>query len=235
VGDESLPLQAPPRDAAGRREGPVQLPSTLGPALAQVADGDPIWFDDGRIGGVVTGRTAGCLRVRVDSAPRGGANLGPDKGINLPQTRLDLPRPTLEDIADLEFAVAWADMVGFSFVEQPGDVLRLEELLEARGDLAVEVGFARLAEVQEQILWLCEAARVPVIWATQVLESLAKTGLPTRSEVSDAAMGVRAECMMLNKGPFIVDAVALLDDVLRRMQEHHGKKRALLRRLRSFN
>lgn len=274
LGDESLPLQAPSRDAAGQRAGPVQVPSTLGPVLAQVADGDPVWFDDGRIGGTVTGRTEGCLRVRIDSAPRGGANLGPDKGINLPQTRLDLPRPTAGDVADLEFAVACADMVGFSFVERPADVLRLEELLAerggehlgivlkietrrafealpqllltglrspplgvmvARGDLAVELGFARLAEVQEQILWLCEAAQVPVIWATQVLESLAKTGLPTRSEVSDAAMGVRAECVMLNKGPFIVDAVALLDDVLRRMQDHHTKKRSLLRRLRSFD
>ncbi len=48
----------------------------------------------------------------------------------------------------------------------------------ARGDLAVECGFERLAEVQEEILWLCEAAHVPVIWATQVLESLAKDGLP---------------------------------------------------------
>ena len=48
----------------------------------------------------------------------------------------------------------------------------------ARGDLAVECGFERLAEVQEEILWLCEAAHVPVVWATQVLETLAKTGLP---------------------------------------------------------
>lgn len=44
----------------------------------------------------------------------------------------------------------------------------------ARGDLGVEVGFERLSEVQEEILWLCEAAHVPVIWATQVIESLAK-------------------------------------------------------------
>jgi pyruvate kinase len=36
----------------------------------------------------------------------------------------------------------------------------------ARGDLAVEIGFERLSEVQEEILWLCEAAHVPVIWAT---------------------------------------------------------------------
>jgi pyruvate kinase len=70
----------------------------------------------------------------------------------------------------------------------------------ARGDLGAEVGFERLPEVQEEILWLCEAAHVPVIWATQVLESLAKGGVPSRAEVSDAAMSSRAECVMLNKG-----------------------------------
>lgn len=104
----------------------------------------------------------------------------------------------------------------------------------ARGDLAVEVGYERLAELQEEILWLCEAAHLPVIWATQVLEQLAATGLPSRAEISDAVMGERAECVMLNKGPHIDDALALLDDILHRMSGHHYKKDALLRRLRSW-
>ena len=77
----------------------------------------------------------------------------------------------------------------------------------ARGDLAVEVGFERLAEVQEEILWACEAAHVPVIWATQVLDTLARTGQPSRAEITDAAMSERAECVMLNKGPHITDAI----------------------------
>jgi pyruvate kinase len=47
-------------------------------------------------------------------------------------------------------------------------------IMIARGDLAVELGSARLAEIQEELLWLCEAAHVSVIWATQVLESIAK-------------------------------------------------------------
>lgn len=101
----------------------------------------------------------------------------------------------------------------------------------ARGDLAVETGFERTAELQEEMLSLCEAAHVPVIWATQVLESLAKTGLATRAEMTDAAMGVRAECVMLNKGPHILKAIGALHDVLRRMQDHHVKKRAMMRRL----
>ena len=102
----------------------------------------------------------------------------------------------------------------------------------ARGDLAVECGYQRLAEVQEQILWICEAAHIPVIWATQVLESLAKEGVPSRSEITDAAAGVRAECVMLNKGPFIVKAVQALDDILKRMEGHQQKSRSRSRKLR---
>ncbi len=101
----------------------------------------------------------------------------------------------------------------------------------ARGDLAVECGWERLAEMQEEILWFCEAAHIPVIWATQVLEHLAKKGFPSRAEVTDAAMAERAECVMLNKGPYILRAVETLDHILRRMEEHHEKKIMRLRRL----
>ncbi|TGD71824.1 pyruvate kinase [Mangrovimicrobium sediminis] len=101
----------------------------------------------------------------------------------------------------------------------------------ARGDLAVEAGFERLAEVQEEILWLCEAAHVPVVWATQVLETQARTGAPTRAEITDAAMGHRAECVMLNKGPHIRETVRTLDNILRRMQGHQFKKQSMLREL----
>ncbi|MBS1153188.1 MAG: Pyruvate kinase [Myxococcaceae bacterium] len=101
----------------------------------------------------------------------------------------------------------------------------------ARGDLAVEVGFERLAELQEEILWLCEATHVPAIWATQVLDTLARTGVPSRAEVTDAAAGVAAECVMLNKGPFVHEAVKVLSDILRRMEKHRDKKRSLFRKL----
>jgi pyruvate kinase len=104
-------------------------------------------------------------------------------------------------------------------------------IMIARGDLAIEIGYQRLAEIQEEILWLCEAAHVPVIWATQVLENLVKNGIPSRAEIIDAAMAERAECVMLNKGPFIAEAVTILDDVLTRMQAHQQKKPPQLRAL----
>ena len=104
----------------------------------------------------------------------------------------------------------------------------------ARGDLAVEAGYERLAELQEEILWLCEAAHLPVIWATQVLEQLAQSGQPSRAEISDAAMSGRAECVMLNKGPYVDEAVVVLDDVLRRMTQQSYKQNPLLRQLHSW-
>jgi pyruvate kinase len=101
----------------------------------------------------------------------------------------------------------------------------------ARGDLGVECGFERMAEVQEEILWVCESAHVPVIWATQVLEGLTKRGHASRAEITDAAMSQAAECVMLNKGLHITEAVRTLDDILQRMQSHHSKKRSMLRKL----
>ena len=108
-------------------------------------------------------------------------------------------------------------------------------IMIARGDLAVECGWERLAEIQEEILWLCEAAHVPAIWATQVLEGEAKKGLPSRAEITDAAMAQRADCVMLNKGPHILEAIRMLDDILRRMQDHQHRKRLTLRRLSITN
>jgi pyruvate kinase len=70
-----------------------------------------------------------------------------------------------------------------------------------------------------------------VIWATQVLETMAKKGVPTRGEVTDAAMSARAECVMLNKGKYIVETMRFLCDVLGRMRAHQTKKFSTLRSL----
>lgn len=159
---------------------------------------------------------------------------------------------TPEDIAALQAALAarvpdrWQELGIVAKIETPLAVRNLPQLIVraagrqplalmiARGDLAVEIGFERLAEMQEEILWLAEAAHVPVIWATQVLESLVKRGLPSRGEMTDAAMAARAECVMLNKGPFVVEAVGALDRLLTRMAEHQNKKTPKLRALASW-
>ena len=118
-------------------------------------------------------------------------------------------------------------------IVQTGGLMPVAVMI-ARGDLAVEIGLERLSEMQEEILWLCEAAHVPVVWATQVLDSLVKDGTASRAETTDAAMGQRAECVMLNKGPHLAEAVAFLDRILRRMDRHQSKKSAQLGPLQSW-
>ena len=264
----------PGRPATCDGTGHVLNPATIGCTSAQVFEdvraGERIWFDDGRIGGVIERTEPDRLHVRITHTRARGGKLSADKGINLPDSLLHLEALTDKDRADLSFVARHADLVALSFVNtvedvralqallapfgerQPAIVLKIETkrgfenlpamLLEAmktprcgvmiaRGDLAVECGFERLAEVQEEILWLCEAAHVPVIWATQVLESLAKDGQPSRAEITDAAMSHRAECVMLNKGPYVMEAVHVLDDILHRMHGHQAKKRAMLREL----
>ena len=266
---------APGRDAVHDDDGRVLQPAFVSCALpevfAGVRVGEPMLFDDGRIRSTIRSVSEDCIRVDITAVAGGAAKLRAEKGINLPETELDLPALTAKDLADLAFVAKHADMVALSFVQRVEDVdallaavaaldasrlgvvLKIETqagfdrlpmlllaamrhprvaVMVARGDLGVEVGFERLSEVQEEILWLCEAAHVPVIWATQVLESLAKGGIPSRAEVTDAAMGSRAECVMLNKGPYIRETLEFLVDVLGRMEEHQHKKTSRLRKLR---
>lgn len=269
--DSTAPVQA--------SEGPThRIGCTLPEALVHVEPGHEVSFDDGKITGVVTATRGGEIDVRVILCSKKGSRLRAKKGINFPDSEIDVPALTAEDREALPHVIALADIVELSFTRSAQDVRDLFDALDelaltderaarlgivvkietpsgfaalpeimfelmrrervgvmiARGDLGVEVGFARLAEVQEEMLWLCEAARVPVIWATEVLANLAATGVPTRSEVTDAAAGNRAECVMLNKGPYMADTITKLNDILTRMHEHSDKKRPLLRRLKSW-
>ncbi len=249
---------------------PAQISCTLSSAIDKVKVGQPVWIDDGKLGAVVEEIGTDGVLLRVTRAGTNGVTIKSDKGVNFPETLLELPSLSEKDLIDLDFVCAHADLVGFSFVESLDDMQYLIEQLAqrkatdlpiiakietnlavknlpeiilgiigkhslgimiARGDLSVELGSARLAEVQEELLWLCEAAHVPVIWATQVLESIAKKGTRSRAEFTDAAMAVRAECVMLNKGPYIIDALEALINVMIRMHEHQHKKFPRLRAL----
>ncbi|HXJ34796.1 MAG TPA: pyruvate kinase [Candidatus Eisenbacteria bacterium] len=260
------------RNARGRVLEPALVSCTLPEALAGVAIGHRVLFDDGAIEGVVERMKGGDVYVRVRHTSRPTAKLRAEKGINLPDSPMPVPALGADDCEHLRFVARHADLVGLSFVRTPADVHALHEALDtllprrdlgivlkietkagfenlphilleamrrpplavmiARGDLAIELGFERLAEVQEEILWLCEASHVPAIWATQVLDTLARTGVPSRAEVTDAAASVAAECVMLNKGAHMEQALRALVDILHRMERHHYKKRSIFRRLR---
>jgi pyruvate kinase len=276
LGDQLILTRAPlPGEPAtfnqkGRMIQPAHIHCMLDAVFAAVLPGERIFFDDGKIGGIVADADREEIHVTITQTPADGARLRAEKGINLPDSVIDIPALTAKDRDDLAVLHTQVDMIGLSFVRTAADinalyaeldrlgsprlgvVLKIETaaafenlpqillaglkreavgVMVARGDLGVEAGFDRLAEIQEEILWLCEAAHVPVIWATQVLEGLAKNGQPARAEVSDAVMSGRAECVMLNKGPYIIPTVEFLNGILERMAAHQSKKRSLLRKL----
>lgn len=148
-----------------------------------------------------------------------------------------------QDVKDLENLLlenGGEDIAIIAKIETQKAVVNMPEILQellnwqksgvmiARGDLAIEVGFQNLAHIQESLLDICDAAHIPVIWATQVLESQMKTNLPSRAEITDAAMAGRAECVMLNKGAFATDTIGVLIHILDTMHIMFKKNRQLL-------
>lgn len=257
-------------DEDGRVVAPAHVSCSEPAVFPFLAAGQRVWIDDGRIEAVIEAVRGDGAHLRVMRARATGDPVREARGLNFPESGIDLPGLTDHDLADLDFAVRRADVIGLSFVQRAADIDRLTAeiaargrpglgiiakietqqgidnlpeilvhgmagqpfgIMIARGDLAVEIGYERLAEMQEEMLWLCEAAHVPVIWATQVLETLVKSHLPSRAEITDAAMAERAECILLNKGPYVFDALAVLENVVARMQRHQKKKTAQLRAL----
>ena len=251
----------------------VAVECSLPGVVPQLQTGHSVWVDEGSLCAVVEATDGQTALVRVVRTGPKGARLRTDKGLNFPDTELQLSPLTAKDLHDLDTVAEIADIVAYSFVQRPSDVELLQAELAgrtdrrlamiakietglavralpeiivqaagrqplavmiARGDLAVEIGYPRLAEIQEELLWLCEAAHTPVIWATQVLDTFLHKGLHSRAEMTDAAMAERAECVMLNKGPYLADAVSVLDDVLGRMEGHQAKKTSRLRALHAW-
>ena len=191
--------------------------------VAQLKTGAEVAIDDGKYAGQIV-RKGGACWIRLTRVHGIKPRIESDKGINFPHAKPKIPLLTALILK----------------IETPEAVLHLPELLLeamqdrscgvmiARGDLAVVPGFTHLVDAQDKLLWLCEAAHVPVVWATQVLESLNKTGLATRSEITDAAQAFKAECVMLNKGGYLLETIATLQEVMQGTDGQRRKKRYTL-------
>lgn len=250
----------------------AHISCTLPQLFSNVKVGEPIYFDDGKIEGFIKENNTDHLLIEITNTKKKGGKLKADKGINLPESNLQINGLTEKDKTDLKFIANHADAVNFSFVNSKHDVedllnefkkleaslgiiIKVETkdafknlpsiilkgmenypigIMIARGDLAIETGWKNFAIIQKEIMRTCEAAHLPDIWATQVLENLAKKGVPTRSEITDASAAQRAECVMLNKGLYIDRAVKMLDKILCKMQKTKKKKKRLTPKLR-FN
>ena len=250
----------------------AHISCTLPQVFSNVKVDEPVYFDDGKIEGFIKEANSDHLLIEITTTKKNGGKLKADKGINLPESNLEIDGLTDKDKTDVKFIAKYADAVNFSFVNNKHDVedllnefkkldaslgiiLKVETkkafknlpsiilkamenypigVMIARGDLAIETGWKNFAIIQEEIMRICEAAHIPDIWATQVLENLAKKGVPTRSEITDTALAQRAECVMLNKGWYIDKAVKMLDKILCKMQKQQKKKSNLMPKLR-FN
>lgn len=237
--------------------------------IEHLEPGMEVFFDDGIASGSVVSVSGDLAWLELSFVETEVVRIKLDAGLNIPGLSAHYAALTDEDRVHLEEILPFAQSVGLSFVNAPGDIADLVGLLEAsayrpglivkvetpkafadfpallfalmryekagvmiaRGDLGLSVGFGRLSEVQEEVLWLCEAANVPAIWATQVLEKMLSKGVPSRAEITDVATAVGAECVMLNKGDHQIEALGILQDILRRMHGHYRKKRLVMRPL----
>lgn len=99
---DTIILSSDPTPADSHTVGTHRIGCTLPGVFADLNPGERIWFDDGKIGGVITDVRAGELTAEIVSAAPQGSRLRSEKGINLPDTRLTVPALTEQDLADLE-------------------------------------------------------------------------------------------------------------------------------------
>ena len=220
-----------------------------------ILPGHRMLVNDGRLQFTVTGVDTGIIETRVDVggpiSDRKGVNV-PDVSLDIsPLTEKDR-----DDLAfALELGVDW---VALSFVqrisdiiearslikdraaimikiEKPAALLILEEMVSAadgvmiaRGDLGVELPPERIPGVQKDITRICRKVGKPVVVATQMLESMVDSPMPTRAEASDVATAVMdgVDCVMLSaesaSGDYPVESVAIMHRILEETEKREG-------------
>jgi len=177
----------------------------------------------------------GKIRLRVKSCGAdfaeceviNGGTISNRKGVNVPDVILPVAALSEKDRADLEFACELGiDWLALSFVQRPEDLVEARELAKgsdgimvARGDLGVELPVQNVPPIQKRLVRKCRAAAKPVIVATQMLESMIESPMPTRAEVSDVATAIYegSDAVMLSAesaaGSFPIEAVTTMNNV----------------------
>jgi pyruvate kinase len=128
-----------------------------------------------------------------------------------------------------------------SKIEKPQAIDNLDEILSvtdmimvARGDMGVEVGNHLVPAIQKKIITMCNHRGIPVITATQMLESMTENPTPTRAEASDVANAIwdGTDAVMLSgetaSGKYPIETVRMMDDIVQEA-ERTPKERPLLR------
>ncbi|GLC94008.1 pyruvate kinase [Cupriavidus sp. TA19] len=235
-------LDSDPTPGDGSR---VYLPH---PELFEAAQpGQSLLIDDGKVRLAIESVTTGTITTRVANngtlSDRKGVNV-PDAVIPIPA----LTAKDRKDL-DFALSLG-ADWIGLSFVQRPSDIVeareivgtragilskiekpaalqQLEEIVRvsdsvmvARGDLGVELPPERVPGVQKRILRVCRQLGKPVVIATQMLESMIDSPVPTRAEASDVASAIYegADAVMLSaesaNGRYPVQAVSMMNRIV---------------------
>ena len=223
--------------------------------FAAIQPGDSLLIDDGKlrltaalveprrivaqvnVGGKVSSRKGVSLSNTVVPlaalAPKDIADLEAalDAGIDWVALSF-IQRP--EDVAEAKKITRGRAAV-MAKIEKPQAVARLDEILEladalmvARGDLGVEMPLERVPGVQKEMTRACRRAGKPVIVATQMLESMISSPVPTRAEVSDVATAIfdGADAVMLSAesaaGQYPIEAVATMNKIAEEVEREEG-------------
>ena len=231
-------------DRAPGDAGRVQLPHPE--IFAAIKSGDTLLIDDGKLRLVATEVTAERIVSRVEVGGRMSNRKGvslPDTTVPLAALA---PKDVADLEAALDIGIDW---VALSFIQRPEDiaeakkiargraavmakiekpqaVARLNDILEladalmvARGDLGVEMPLEKVPGVQKEMTRACRRAGKPVVVATQMLESMIASPVPTRAEVSDVATAIfdGADAVMLSAesaaGQYPAEAVATMNRI----------------------
>jgi pyruvate kinase len=219
--------------------------------FAVLAPGSELLLDDGRLRLVVESCGADFANTRVAIGGKLSANKGVNvPGVVLPLTALTAKDHRDLNLA-LELGADW---IALSFVQRPEDihearavignraaimcklekpaaVARLEEIVAAsdavmvaRGDLGVELPAERVPAIQKRVVRVCRDMGRPVVVATQMLESMVESPVPTRAEASDVATAIYdgADAVMLSaesaSGKYPLEAVSMMSRIVEQVE-----------------
>jgi pyruvate kinase len=240
------------------------IPTIYEHLVSDCHDGARILFDDGLLSAVALERDRDVYKIKVITGGMLKSNKGinlPDCDVSAPafteKDREDLMFALKEgaDYVALSFVRKKEDIMQvksllhslkvnipiISKIEKPQAVDNLDEILSvtdmimvARGDMGVEVGNHLVPAIQKKIISACNARGIPVITATQMLESMTENPTPTRAEASDVANAIwdGTDAVMLSgetaSGKYPLETVKMMDQIVREA-ERTPKERPLMR------
>jgi len=196
-----------------------------------VKKGERILLDDGKLMFEVV-KTDG--KNEVEAKVIQGGPLRSKKGVNLPNTNISLPALTEKDVKDAIFAISQkVDWLALSFVRHAEDLKQLQAIIDEHSEYKIPIvakiekpeAVENIDKIQKQLVLRAKKARIPVIIATQMMETMISSLTPTRAEVNDVANSVMdgADAVMLSGetsvGQYPVQVIQKMASILKNVED----------------